>query len=138
MKKRMLVNEGLRRLLNMSPDLLWEDSLEGVNEFVVKMTRSGYPSSWRTEAVKSAIKMHEDMIEDEQSGKRPLFRPKEFKAEERRLEKPKKQHEWHKWGKEDGMLAGAPLIICPSDGGAISRKMKEICKMFKDEHKIDV
>ena len=138
MKKRMLANEGLRRLLNMSPDLLWEDSVEVMNEFVVKMTRSGYPSSWRTEAVKSAIKMHEDMIKDEQSGKRPLFRPKEFKAEERRLEKLKKQHEWHKGGKEDGVLAGAPLIICPSDGGAISRKMKEICKKFKAEHKIDV
>ena len=46
--------------------------------------------------------MHEDMTKDEQSGKRPLFRPKEFKAEERRLEKLNKQYEWHKGGKEDG------------------------------------
>ena len=36
------------------------------------------------------------------------------------------------------MLAGVPLIICPSDGGAILRKMKEISKKFKTEHKIDV
>ena len=36
------------------------------------------------------------------------------------------------------MLAEAPLIICPSAGEAISKKMKQVCKIFKAEHKIDV
>ena len=36
------------------------------------------------------------------------------------------------------MLAGAPLIIYPSAGEAISKKMKQVCKIFKAEHKIDV
>ena len=138
MKKRMLANEGLRRLLNMSPDLEWEESVTVMNEFVVKMWRSGYPASWRTEAVKSSIQMHEVMIKDETSGKRPLFRPKDFKTEERRLDKLKKQSLWHKGGYEEGVLAGAPLIICPSAGEAISKKMKKLCKNFKAEHKIDV
>ena len=90
MKRKMLANEGLRRLLNMSPDLQWEDSVKVMNEFVLKMWRSDYPSSW-LEAVQSALNMHENMIKDENSGERPLFRPKEFKAEERRLDKLKKQ-----------------------------------------------
>ena len=60
-----------------------------MNEFVVKMYRSGYPSSWRAEAVKSALHMHEVMIQEESSGKRPLFRPKGFMVEERRLAKLK-------------------------------------------------
>ena len=35
-------------------------------------------------------------------------------------------------------MAGAPLIICPSDGEVISKKMKDVCKIFKNEHNIDV
>ena len=64
MKRRMLANEGLRRLLNMSPDLHWNNSVKIMDEFVVKMYRSGYPSSWRTKAVKSALNMHKDMIQE--------------------------------------------------------------------------
>ena len=138
MKKRMLANEGLRRLLNMSPDLQWEESVKVMNEFVVKMWRSGYPASWRAEAVQSALNMHEVMIKDESSGIRLLFRPKDFKAEERRLDKLKKQSLWHKGGCEEGLLAGAPLIVCPTAGEAISKKMKQVCKTFKAEHNIDV
>ena len=40
-KKRMLANEGLRRLLNMSPDLPWQDSVQVMNQFSFKMSRQG-------------------------------------------------------------------------------------------------
>ena len=58
-----------------------------------------------------------------------------FMVEERRLAKLRKQSTWDF---EEGILAGAPLIICPSAGEIISRKMKQVCKIFKEEHKIDV
>ena len=70
----------------MSPGLEWKESVKVMNEFVVKMWRSGYPSSWRQDAVKSSIQMYEELVRDERSGKRPMFRPKEFMTEERRLE----------------------------------------------------
>ena len=35
------------------------------------------------------------------------------------------------------MLAGAPLIICPSNGDQISKKMRKVCRQFKEEHNID-
>ena len=82
--------------------------------------------------------MHEVMIQEESSEKRPMFRPKGFMVEERRLAKLKKLSTWHKGDYEEGILAGAPLIVCPSAGEIISRKMKQVCKMFKEEHKIDV
>ena len=59
MKRSMLANEGLRRLLNMSPTLEWNESVEVMNEFAVKMSRSGYPASWREEAVKVSIQKYE-------------------------------------------------------------------------------
>ena len=65
----------------------------------------------------------------------PLFRPKGFMSEERRMAKLQKLKQWHKV--EDGM-AGAPLIICPSAGSSVSKQMKLVCQKFKKEHKIDV
>ena len=69
-----MANEGLRRVLNMSPVLPWDESVRVMNEFVVKMWRSGYPSSWQEQAVTSAIRNYEDVLQDEINGKRPLFR----------------------------------------------------------------
>ena len=45
---------------------------------------------------------------------------------------------WHKSWLDKGLLAGAPLIICPSAGESISKKMKEVCKKFRVDHNIDV
>ena len=59
-------------------------------------------------------------------------------ADERRLAKLRKLKLWHKGGQEQGVLAGAPLIICPSAGEKVSKKMKQVCKKFKVEHLIDV
>jgi hypothetical protein len=138
MKRSMLANEGLRRLLNMSPHLHWNESVKVMNEFSVKMWRSGYPASWREDAVKASIQKYEVMVQEEKDGKSLLFRPKGYRAEERKLAKFKKSKLWHKSGVEEGVAAGAPLIISPSAGELISKKMKEVCKKFKVEHNIDV
>ena len=52
--------------------------------------------------------------------------------------KLKKLKTWHNAGSQAGMLAGAPLIVCPSTGGSVSKLMKEVCKQFSEEHKINV
>ena len=111
MKRSMLSNEGLRRLLNMSPYLPWEEFANAV-----KMWRSGYPASWRAVAVQSALGRYKKMLKDEEDGRRPIFRPNTFMENERRLEKLRKAKLWHKVGMEEDIVAGAPLIICPSAG----------------------
>ena len=138
MKRSMLVNEGMRRLLNISPDLPWESFVKVMDEFAVKMWRSGYPASWRADTVKTSLQKYEDMLREEREGGKPLFRPKSFMEEERAMAKLKKAKQWHKAGGEGGLLAGAPLIVCPGAGSMIAKKMKSVCKTFKSEHKIDV
>ena len=59
-------------------------------------------------------------------------------VEEQKLAKFKKSRLWHRSGVAEGVKAGAPLIICPSAGEIISKKMKEVCKNFKVEHNIEV
>ena len=87
MKRSMLANEGLRRLLNMSQDLEWHDSVRVMNKLAVKMWRSGYPTSWRADAIKASTQKYEEMVKEVRDAKRPLFRPKNFMVEERRLAK---------------------------------------------------
>ena len=122
----------------MSPTLKWNESVKVMNEFAVKMSRSRYAASWREEAVKVSIQKYEAMVQDDKDRKRPLFRPKDFMAEERKLSKLKKSKVLHKNGTEEEAMAGAPLIIGPSAGEVISKKMKDVCKIFKNEHNIDV
>ena len=64
---------------------------------------------------------------------KPLFIHKEFKAEERKLNKLKKQSLWNQGGCEEEMLARAPLIISPSADKPVSKKMKQVCKNFNAE-----
>jgi hypothetical protein len=105
MKRSMLANEGLRRLLNMSPHLEGNESVKVMNEFSVKMWRSGYPASWREEAVQTSIQKYEVMVQQDKDDKRPLFRPKDYMVEERKLEKFKKSRLWHRSGVAKGVKA---------------------------------
>ena len=68
MKKRMLANESFRRLVNISPELPWSESVRVMDKFCVKMWRSLYPSSWRAKAVITAIQRLEKIRQDEKDG----------------------------------------------------------------------
>ena len=98
------------------------------------MWQSGYPASWKEDAVKNSIQKYEVMVQEEKDGRRP----KDYMAEERKLAKFKNSRLCQKSGVEEGVKAGAPLIISPSAGEIISKRMKEVCKKFKVEHNIDV
>ena len=79
------------------------------------------------------------MLKDEKYGRRPIFRPNSFiENEKKRLEKLRKAKLWHQVGMEEDIVGGAPLIICPSTCDQISKKMKNVLKRFKEEHKINV
>ena len=81
-------------MLNISPDLPWEEYLKVMNQFV--MRRSGYPSSWRAEAVSASIQTYDDMAKNKKKGNILLFRPRGFMEEERRMAKLRKLKGWHK------------------------------------------
>ena len=49
----------------------------------------------------SSIQLYENKLKDEKDGKMPLFRPKGFMSEERRMAKLRKLKQWHKVGAEE-------------------------------------
>ena len=53
------------------------------------------------------------MRQDEDAGRRPLYRPRGWHETERNLEMENKKSSWAKGGKKLGEVAREPLIICP-------------------------
>ena len=86
----------------------------------------------------TAIQRLEKLRKEEKDGLRPVFRPRGFMEEERRMAKLKKMKSWHSSKADSSTKAGAPLIICPVAGGEVTKMMKEICRMFEKEHNIEV
>ena len=104
MKMAVLVEEGVRRLRNTSRGLDWERSRMVMEKWSRKLRRSGYPATVRHQVIKTAIERWDRMMEEEDAGVRPMYRPREWKEKERRLAKEKKRQNWHQ-GKEGQVSA---------------------------------
>ena len=89
-KRTILTQEGLRILRNTKIELGEEIRNGHLNKFMIKMKNSGYDQKFRTEIVDSAMKAFDIMKEKDRKGTKPLFRDRNWKAEERLVEKNKK------------------------------------------------
>ena len=127
MKMAVLVEEGLRRLRNTSRGLEQEESRRVMAIWSRKLKRSGYPATVRHEVIKTACEKWEKMCNDEDSGGRPIFRPRGWKKEERRLQKERKATNWHQ---RDSKQASAPLILDPT-AGSLTRDARDVCAKFE-------
>ena len=74
--------------------------------------------------IKAAVNKWRKMCKVEDSGGRPVHRPRAGRRRERRLEKEAKKYSWHR--SEDNVKASAPLILDPIPG-PLAEKMKVEC-----------
>ena len=128
MKMAVLVEEGVRRLRNTSRGLDWERSRMVMEKWSRKLRRSGYPATVRHQVIKTAIERWDRMMEEEDAGVRPMYRPREWKENERRLAKEKKRQNWHQ--SKEGQVS-APLIIDPTAGN-LAAELKDVCRKFEE------
>ena len=138
MKMAVLHREGVRRLLNMDRLHPWSEVVETLNNYSKKLERSGYSASTRADVLRASIQTYRKMRKEEDTGKRPLYRSREWMEVKRNLEKESKKSSWSKTGQRAGEVARAPLIICPVAGGLLTSKMRSICKKFSEETNIHV
>ena len=108
MKLSVMVEEGVRRLRNNSRGLDWEKRRSVMEGWSRKLKRSGYPATFRHQVVKAAVDKWERMCKDEDEGRRPIHRAREWQMKARRREKESKREAWHK--SENGQVS-APLIL---------------------------
>lgn len=90
-----------------------------MNTFVMKMQYSGYGKKFRHEVIDAALKAHEEMVRKDREGEVPLYRPKEWKREEREQLKRQKRKDWYKKG------GYRSVIFVPATPNSELRKMLE-------------
>ena len=112
-KKSVHVQEILRRMLNMSSRLNWKEcGAPVVSEYMARMKDAGYNEQFRRSTLLHAVRILDKMKEEENEGKRPVFRPKNWQKEQRKIDKRKKKHSWSTKG---GYTAA---IMVPSTPGS--------------------
>ena len=90
-KRTILTQECLRRLRNTQIDLGKDVQTKHLNNFMIKMKNSGHSEQYRKQILDSTVHAFEDMVKADQSGKRPLYRDKNWQKELRKDEKAPKR-----------------------------------------------
>ena len=76
MKMAVLHREAVRRMLNMDKLHSWEEVTATLNKYSKKLERSGYSANVRADVIRSSIQTYWKMKGEEDSGGRPLYRPR--------------------------------------------------------------
>ena len=128
MNMAVWVEEGVRRMRNVSRGLDADVTRRVIAERSRKLRRSGYPETVRHEVIRMADEWWHKMCKEEDSGVRPVHRPRGWMTKERRLERERKVSSWHY--SQDNQ-ASAQLILDPT-AGSLTKEMKDVCVKFQE------
>jgi hypothetical protein len=138
MHNTTLVQEGVRRLLNCNTRVTEEERREVLQSYVLKMRRSGYNGKYRKKIIEAALGIHREKVERDERGERPLYRSRAYQSEERRLKKETQKKNWYNRDKTSDKFYMAPLIMNPTPGGELGKKIRVICEEVGEESGIRV
>ena len=103
-KRTVLTQEVLRVLLNCNPEIPWEQTVGHVNNMMRRMQYSGYSKGFRYEIVQSGLLAYKKIQELDQTGVKPMYRPKEWRQNEGRKEKEEKRRSWYRKGNYSSVI----------------------------------
>ena len=121
-KRSVHTQEVLRRLMNCSRELDWSEEVAPVaTEYMYRMKMAGYKEEYRKSIAQSALKIFKLKQDEDREGIRPMFRPRDWKKEERDKAKKNKRKEW---ATKKGH--SAPIFVPATPGGKLAKAMKEV------------
>ena len=91
--------------------------------YMLRMRKSGYPEKYRKDTFRRSLRIYDNMVEDDLSGARPLYRPKDWNIVARRKAKQKKKYEWSTRG---GHVA--PIFVPPTPNSELALSLKAIAE----------
>ena len=121
-KQSVHTQEILRRLLSSSRRLDWDNEVAPViSLYMARMMQAGYPEKYRKDTLCRGLRIYDKMVQDDQDGVRPIYRPKDWNVVARRKEKEKKKNDWSTRG---GHVA--PIFVPPTPNGELAKAIREI------------
>ena len=123
-KKSVHVQELLRRILNTSSRLAWSEYVTPVlTEYMSRMMTAGYDEGYRRSILTNTFRIYDKMVKDQEDGVRPMSIPQNWHAEERRLNKRKKRHNWSTSG---GFTA--PIMVPATPDSELATELRKIAE----------
>ena len=119
-KRTSLTQEGIRILKNTSLELPWQVSANHLSNLSSRMKASGYSEQFRLEVIKSAINGFNHMVEAEQTGGRPVNRPRSWESDLRQKQKHHKKKNWFRGGGHH-----VPLFVPHTPGSELAKLMRK-------------
>ena len=133
-KRTILTQECLRRLRNTKLELGEDIKVKHLNEFMLKLKNSGYPTKYRTEILESALVAYDKMVEADKDGTKPLFRDRNWNREQRNDEKMNRKVNWYKSG-GNGIEYKSILFVPVTKGGTLAKELKKSENKQKQQRK---
>jgi len=130
-KRTVLTQELLRIFLRCSRELEWNQTLKHANEFMKRMQFSEHSQEFRTSVAKSAINAYNKIIDKDNEGTEPMYRPKTWRKAERFTEKRNKSENWFKRGQEESVL-----FVPATPKSELKKLYEEVIKKSKLEIKV--
>ena len=123
-KQSVHTQEVLRRLLNCSVRLEWTEQVAPVlSTYMARMMLCGYTEEYRKRILVKALGIYDMKLKEDLEGLRPLYRPKNWHAEERRKTKKNKRFNWSNRGGEI-----APIFVPPTPNSELALELKKIAE----------
>ena len=121
-KKSVHTQEVLRRLFNSSMRLDWETEVAPkISIYLARMMEAGYSEGYRKDILCRCLRIYDKMVEDDRTGTRPLYRPKDYDVENRRKDKLRKMKNWSNRG---GYIS--PIFVPPTPQSELAKSLQSI------------
>ena len=91
---------------------------------MLKLKISGFDQKFRIEILDSALKAFEKMKNDDKSGIKPMYRDRNWNAEERKKKKSEKKLDW--WNSKNAKIKYASVVfVTPTPGGELVKELEQ-------------
>ena len=123
-KRTILTQECLRRLRNTKVELGPEIQNKHLNQFMLKLKNSGYNQKFRKEILDSSLKAFQSMMDDDINQVKPMYRSRQWNADERNRAKSEKKFNW--WNTEKSKIQyKSVLFVTPTPGGVLAKELQK-------------
>ena len=117
-KRTSLTQELIRRMLNCSKELCCKVKQKHLNIYMQMLKNSGYEAKFRAEVLRAGLAGYRKILAADKAGLRPLYRPKQWRAAARRLDKQKKKKNWL------GSFWKSCIFVPPTPGSKLKKEMQ--------------
>ena len=130
-KRTILTQECLRILRNTKIELGPDVQKVHLDKFMLKLKISGFGHKFRLEILDSALKAFEKMKNEDKLGIKPMYRDRDWNAEERKKKKSEKKLDW--WNSKNSKIKYTSVFfVTPTPGGEL---VKELTQREKEINK---